>query len=119
MSFSHPNEVIQSDVAAICSELRSTLEALSGTTLLVTGGSGFLCSYLLDTVAYVNDHVLARPCRLISIDNLRSGVADRVAHLDGRPDFRFLNHDVSHPLSLEEPVDWIVHGAGIASPTFY
>ncbi|MBV9611572.1 MAG: NAD-dependent epimerase/dehydratase family protein, partial [Acidobacteriaceae bacterium] len=115
----YPNEIIQADAEAVCSELAETLKSLAGTTLLVTGGSGFLCSYLLDTVAYLNDHIVSDPCRVISLDNLRSGVADRVSHLARRPDFQFLNHDVSKPLELKERVDWIIHGAGIASPTFY
>ncbi len=57
MPIPNPNEVIESDVASICAELASTLQPLAGTTLLITGGSGFLCSYLLDTVAHLNDHV--------------------------------------------------------------
>ena len=96
-----------------------SVAALEGTTLLLTGGSGFLCSYLLDSVAYLNDHCFARPCRVISLDNLRSGVAGRVAHLLDRPDFRFVTHDVAQPFAPGEAVDWILHGAGIASPTFY
>ena len=113
------NAVIHEDIYAIAKDLRHTLAPLAGSTLLVTGGSGFLCSYLLETVAYLNDTAWRHPCRLISVDNLRSGVAGRVAHLADRPDFRFLSHDVSQPLDLDEPVDWIIHGAGIASPTFY
>jgi UDP-glucuronate decarboxylase len=113
------NPVIEADAGAICRELGGILNRLSGTTLLVTGGSGFLCSYLLESVAHLNDNVFAKPCRVISIDNLRSGVAERTAHLAGRRDFHFVAHDVSQPLSLSEHVDWIVHGAGIASPTFY
>jgi UDP-glucuronate decarboxylase len=113
------NVVIRQDVEAIRRELDHVLAPLAGTTLLVSGGSGFLCSYLLDTVAYLNDNVFQDPCRVISVDNLRSGLAGRVAHLAERPDFQFLSHDVSQPLHLDRPVDWIIHGAGIASPTFY
>jgi len=113
------NEVIQEDVRALTEELRDTVAALAGTTLLVTGGSGFLASYLLDSVAWFNDYLLARPCRLISMDNLRSGKAERTAHLSARPEFRFVETDISQPFDLGEHVDWIVHGAGIASPTFY
>ncbi len=113
------NPVIEADVRAIAEEHSEVLAPLAGTTLLVTGGSGFLCSYVLDTIAWLNDNAWDHPCRLISVDNLRSGVARRVEHLAGRRDFRFLNHDVSEPLRLEEPVHWILHGAGIASPTFY
>ena len=32
---------------------------------------------------------------------------------------RFLEHDVVQPLDPGEAVDWIVHGATMASPTFY
>jgi dTDP-glucose 4,6-dehydratase/UDP-glucuronate decarboxylase len=92
---------------------------LAGSTILITGGSGFLCSYFLDTLAYANDTILRSPCRVISVDNLRSGIADRVAYLTIRPEFRFVTHDISEPLNLDEPVHWIIHGAGIASPTFY
>jgi UDP-glucuronate decarboxylase len=95
------------------------LQPLAGTTLLITGGSGFLCSYLLDILAYLNDRVLPKPCRVISVDNLRSGVSQRVAHLAKRPDFRFIDHDIAQPLDFGEPVHRIIHGAGIASPTFY
>jgi len=114
-----PNAVIQEDVRLMAEQMARIVAVLEGGTLLVTGGSGFLCSYLLDSVAYLNDHCFSRPCRLISVDNLRSGVADRVAHLADRADFRFISHDVSQPLALGERVDWIIHGAGIASPTFY
>src|SRR5215469_2627391 len=107
------NAVIEQDVQAMAEDLRHTLAPLSGTTLLVTGGSGFLCSYLLETVAYLNDAVWQRPCRVLSVDNLRSGIAGRVAHLADRQDFRFLDHDVSQPLDPQEHVDWIIHGAGI------
>ena len=113
------NRIIQEDVRIIVEGLADDLAQLSGSTVLITGGSGFLCSYLLDTLAYANDSVLGRPCRVISVDNLRSGVAERVAHLAGRADFRFLNHDISQSLELEGPVQWMIHGAGIASPTFY
>ncbi len=113
------NKVILEDVRTIAEEMAGTLGGLAGTTLLVTGGSGFLCSYLLDSVAFLNDNILPEPCRVVSVDNLRSGVARRVVHLAGRREFRFVEHDVSRLLDPGEPVDWIVHGAGIASPTFY
>jgi UDP-glucuronate decarboxylase len=113
------NQIIRADIRTLAEELRETLAPLAGTTLLVTGGSGFLCSYLLEAISFLNDSVFEQPCRLISVDNLRSGTAARVAHLTDRPEFRFIPHDVSEPLDPGEPVHWIIHGAGIASPTFY
>lgn len=117
--FSPQGSVIQEDVGQIVDALRTQLRKLSGTTLLVTGGSGFLCSYFLETVAYVNDTSEGPPCRMLCVDNLKSGVATRVRHLMDRADFRFIEHDASQPLDLDEDVHWIVHGASIASPTLY
>jgi UDP-glucuronate decarboxylase len=113
------SDIIIEDVSEICIELGNVLSALSGSTLLVTGGSGFVCSYLLDTVAYLNDRFFDVPCRVISIDNFRTGVSDRTAHLASRPEFRFIEHDISQPTEIDGAVDWIIHGAGIASPSFY
>src|SRR5207244_1248792 len=53
------------------------------------------------------------------VDNFRSGAPERIAHLSDEPHVRFLSLDVSQPLALDERVDWILHGASIASPTFY
>jgi len=113
------NRVIRADIQALSEELGGVLAPLAGTTLLVTGGSGFLCSYALETIAWANEAVLSSPCRVISMDNLQTGIETRVAHLADRHEFRFIHHDVSKPLSLDRRVDWIIHGAGIASPTFY
>jgi len=113
------NSVILEDARRICSELIDALKPLSGSTLLVTGGSGFVCSYLLDVLAVLNDEFFDRPCRVVSIDNLRTGLSERTAHLESRRDFHFVNHDLSQPFAIDESVDRIIHGAGIASPTFY
>ncbi|MBI2323099.1 MAG: NAD-dependent epimerase/dehydratase family protein, partial [Chloroflexi bacterium] len=111
--------MIREDVAAIAAELEPLVRPLAGTTLLVTGGGGFLCSYFLDVVAYLNDQAWQGPCRMLCVDNLKSGLARRVAHLLDRPDLRFVQHDVSQPLPEVGRVDWLIHGASIASPTFY
>lgn len=107
------------DAQAIVGEMAELLKELSGGTLLVTGASGFLCSYLLDVVAALNDAALGPPCKLIALDNFKSGLSDRIAHLRTRPDVRFVLHDVGQAFEPEEPVDWIVHGASIASPSLY
>ena len=50
---------------------------------------------------------------------MRPSVSERLAGFEGRPDIRFLQHDVSLPVELDEQADYIVHGASIASPTWY
>lgn len=111
--------ILEADVRQICGRIGDRLEGLRGRTLLVAGGGGFLPSYFLDVAAYANDHVLDPPCLVISVDNFSTGLVDRLTHLQTRGDFRFLHHDLGKPLSLEEPVHCVIHGASIASPAIY
>ena len=119
MDTSALTSIIRDDLERIGAALDPVLRDLAGTTLLVTGGGGFLCSYFLDVVAWLNDIAGRRPCRIVCVDNFRTGTPDRLAHLAGRPDVRLLEHDITAPLDVDEPVDWIIHGASIASPTYY
>jgi dTDP-glucose 4,6-dehydratase len=110
--------IISQDVQRILEDLGERLNVLSGTTFLITGAGGFLCSYFVDTIAALNETVLNQPCRVIAVDNLQTGSSERLAHLHYREDISFIQHNVTLPLSLNH-VDWIIHGASIASPTFY
>jgi dTDP-glucose 4,6-dehydratase len=80
-------------------------------TSLVTGGAGFLGSHLCETL-------LARDHRVICLDNLETGSLANIAHLRG-DEFTFLHHDVSEPISIDEPLDFVYHLAALASPIDY
>jgi dTDP-glucose 4,6-dehydratase len=75
---------------------------------LVTGGAGFLgshlCTRLLDSGVEVD-----------CLDNLSTGRAEKVAHLAGRPGFRFLERDLTEPGAIDTrdgPYDLVLHLAG-------
>ena len=116
---SRVTSIIREDAKHLVSRLAGQLDPLAGTTMLVTGAGGFLCSGLLDFVTALNDAGAGPPCRAIGLDNFQSGLPERVEHLEDRPDVRFVTHDLRQPFDPGEPVDWIVHGASIASPVFY
>ncbi len=56
---------------------------------------------------------------MICVDNLITGNRANIAHLEGRSDFRFVQHDISTPLHLDEDVDFILNFASPASPIDY
>ena len=112
------NAVIGDDVELILAELGGSLAGLAGSRLLVTGASGFLCSYCIDVIAALNKR-LADKCQVFAIDNHISGSDDRLAHLRGDDSIHFINQDITQRLDLDGKVDWIIHGASIASPVFY
>ena len=80
-------------------------------TSLVTGGAGFLGSHLCEAL-------LGKGHRVICLDNLETGSLANIAHL--RDDaFSFLHHDVSEPIAIDEPLDFVYHLAALASPIDY
>ena len=80
-------------------------------TSLVTGGAGFLGSHLCEAL-------LGKGHRVICLDNLETGSLANIAHLRG-DEFSFLHHDVSEPIWIDEPLDFVYHLAALASPIDY
>jgi dTDP-glucose 4,6-dehydratase len=76
---------------------------------VVSGGAGFIGSYLCERLLERGHHVLA-------VDNLVTGARANVAHLLGNAAFTFLRHDVSQPIEVDGPVDYVLHFASPASP---
>jgi dTDP-glucose 4,6-dehydratase len=56
--------------------------------------------------------------RVICVDSLETGSLQNVEHLRGDA-FSFVNHDITAPLEIEEPIDVVYHLASPASPIDY
>jgi dTDP-glucose 4,6-dehydratase len=80
--------------------------------VLVTGGAGFLGSHLCD-------RLLALGHEVVAMDNLVTGNLLNIAHLSQRPGFRFVRHDVTQFITIEGPLDGVLHFASPASPIDY
>ena len=65
--------------------------------VVVTGGAGFLGSHLCDAI-------IARGDSVVCVNNLATGRPDNIAHLMGRPEFTFVEADVSSALDVAGPV---------------
>jgi dTDP-glucose 4,6-dehydratase len=80
--------------------------------LLVTGAAGFLGSHLVD-------RLLAEGHDVIGMDNFITGSEANLAHLAGNRRFGFIKHDVSNFISVDGPLDGVLHFASPASPVDY
>ena len=78
--------------------------------VLVTGGAGFLGSFLCE-------RLLAEGCDVICVDNFYTGTKRNIVHLLKNPYFELIRHDITFPLYLE--VDEIYNLACPASPIHY
>src|SRR5687768_364382 len=79
-------------------------------TVLVTGGAGFIGSYLCE-------RFLKDGYSVICLDNLYTGDKRNIAHLADDPNFEFVRHDIVQPYQAE--VDLILNFACPASPVHY
>ena len=78
--------------------------------VLVTGGAGFLGSFLCE-------RLLAEGCDVVCVDNFYTGTKRNIVHLLRNPYFELIRHDITFPLYLE--VDEIYNLACPASPIHY
>ncbi|MBC8219853.1 MAG: SDR family oxidoreductase [Proteobacteria bacterium] len=78
--------------------------------VLVTGGAGFVGSFLCDRLIDEGHEVIA-------VDNFFTGSKTNLLQLEHNPNFELIRHDIVEPLLLE--VDWIFNLACPASPVHY
>ena len=80
--------------------------------ILITGGSGFVGSYLCEKL--INDGH-----KIIVIDNLLTGSTKNINNLLDNENFSFVEQDVQDHIEIEDKVDYVLHFASAASPKAY
>src|SRR6185295_7123897 len=79
---------------------------------LITGGAGFVGSHLCERFLAAGHDVLC-------VDNFITGSSANIGHLSANKQFAFIHHDISQPITVDGPVDNILHFASPASPVDY
>jgi len=78
---------------------------------LITGGAGFLGSYLCELL-------LKKGHQVICIDNLITGSIENIDRIRDK-NFLFIEHDVTNYIYIKGELDYILHFASPASPVDY
>lgn len=107
------NKIYISDIKRVIE--RFDLHCLNGRSILVTGGLGLICSSVVDLLVMYNEchnadvkiYIAARNKQLFEE---RYGVY---------PYIKYINYDATKPINFDFRVDYIIHGAGVASPELY
>ena len=103
--------IISEDIQKVQSNVKELKEVVDGKTVLVTGGAGFIGSWVCDVLVGFNANV-------ICVDNLSSGITTNMDHLLKHKNFKFINEDVCK-FDTDDKLDYIVHMASVASPLSY
>ena len=69
---------------------------------LVTGGAGFIGSYLIDNLIQKNEKV-------ICLDNFLTGKVENIKRWYKNPNFKLINHDIINPIELDIKKYGILH----------
>lgn len=93
-------------------------ERLKGKTVLITGASGFLPAYMVETLLFLNG-MKGLGCTVVGlVRNLEKANA-RFKKYEGRCDLKLIQGDVSVEREWRERCNMIIHAASQASPVFY
>lgn len=102
-------DIIDRGVKRIINDIKDINFPWKSTNFLITGGAGFLGSWVTDVLVRQGSNVIV-------IDNLASGLESNINHLKKKENLRFINHDISLSITFEEEIDYIFHMASRASP---
>lgn len=111
------NKILNEDFKYISSKFLPW-KKLFGKTIFITGANGFLPSYIIEFLFFLNDYKKSR-IKIIGNSRNRNNVNKRFYEYRKRNDFKIIIQDVSQSFRIKENVNYIIHAASQASPRFY
>jgi UDP-glucuronate decarboxylase len=108
------NQVVQNDLQFL-HQASVSWEHLKNKTFLVTGATGMLASYFTFILMYLNQQEHYGIKLFLLARNRR-----KLEHVFGKESAHmiFLIQDVCEKIRISSPIDYILHAAGAASPSF-
>lgn len=112
------NRIISEDISKIISSEKVDWHLFANKTILVTGASGFLPSYMIETLLALNKAYEAN-IKVTALVRNKDNYTSRFSHHLKNPNLKMLLQDVSEPIHLDSPHHFIIHAASQASPKYY
>lgn len=111
--------IVEEDICFVLAECYHELQTLSGKTLLISGGSGFVGSYLVETVIAFNRSHTGAPCRLLLPTRSLTSAREKWPHFFSIENVIWFEWDGSTLESPSETCDYVIHAASPADPASY
>jgi len=107
----HLLEIRQDCIMAYSSQLDAA-NKLESANIAVTGGTGFLGTWIAEMVAALNDELNLK-IRLSLYARNTAEWADEYSHLSSRDDIKLYPQDVRSPFQFQKNTNYIIHAAGV------
>lgn len=108
------NEIYLSDISWVAS-IDLPWGKLKNKSILITGVTGLICSFLADVLMYRNRN-FKDGITIYALSRSKQSLEKRFSSYLGDASLIFIEHDVSEPLKIDFQADYIIHGASNADP---
>ncbi len=102
--------LIHKDCSDVLTHGHAELQALRGNHILITGGTGFLGTWISELVAFLNDNY-GFGIRLTLLSTHANSFGDKAMHLAMRDDIALVERDIRNIFEIHEEVNGIIHAA--------
>lgn len=112
------NSIIQQDLEQITDSKLVNWERFKNKTVLISGANGMLPSYMVESLLFLNESRNYNVKVIALVRNIEK--AKRVfQEYEGNSKLEFLVQDVTQPIHYDGAIDFIVHAASQAAPSYY
>lgn len=96
------------------------LDSIQGTTILITGATGLICSSIVDIIMRYNENFGSKSIKVIGMGRSEKRFKERFSKYIDTNYLSFLQYDATKQNEIDlEQCDYIIHGAGSTSPNAY
>lgn len=113
------NNILYNEDVKYVAELDLPWEKLQNRSILITGASGLIGSFLVDVLMYknINDDM---KCKVYAIGRNENKAKNIFGDYWNNDDFKFISHDINTSLNLNvEKIDYVLHMASNTHPVAY
>jgi len=93
-------------------------QQLSDKTILITGATGMIGSFLVDVIMYHNKH-FQQNCSILAVGRNEEKAKMRFAPYWDNPQFSFFSRDINNAIDIPTSADFIIHAASNTHPLAY
>lgn len=111
------NPIIKEDMKFIIKS-KIPWNNLQGKTILISGANGFLPSYMVKTILYLNKTFFEDKTHIVLLIRNKNKAMKRFSQVNTE-NLIFHVQDICKPFDIKKEVDYIIHAASQASPKYY